>query len=38
MAKGLGKGLNAIFTDVGKEETVQEIKLEGTASQSLPAS
>ncbi len=27
MAKGLGKGLNAIFTDVGKEETVQEIKL-----------
>jgi ParB family chromosome partitioning protein len=29
MAKGLGKGLNAFFTnvDVGKEETVQEIKL-----------
>ena len=27
MAKGLGKGLNAFFSDVGKEETVQEIKL-----------
>jgi len=27
MAKGLGKGLNAFFTDVGKEEFVQEIKL-----------
>ena len=27
MAKGLGKGLNAFFTDVGKEELVQEIKL-----------
>ncbi|MDN3017830.1 ParB/RepB/Spo0J family partition protein [Paenibacillus sp. BSR1-1] len=27
MAKGLGKGLNAFFADVGKEETVQEIKL-----------
>jgi ParB family chromosome partitioning protein len=29
MAKGLGKGLNAFFTniDVGKEETVQEIKV-----------
>ncbi|EKN69927.1 parB-like partition protein [Neobacillus bataviensis LMG 21833] len=27
MAKGLGKGLNAFFGDVSKEETVQEIKL-----------
>jgi ParB family chromosome partitioning protein len=27
MAKGLGKGLNAFFNDVSKEETVQEIKL-----------
>ncbi|MEH7353324.1 ParB/RepB/Spo0J family partition protein [Neobacillus drentensis] len=27
MAKGLGKGLNAFFSDVSKEETVQEIKL-----------
>ncbi|WP_040206678.1 ParB/RepB/Spo0J family partition protein [Neobacillus jeddahensis] len=27
MAKGLGKGLNAFFSEVGKEETVQEIKL-----------
>jgi ParB family transcriptional regulator, chromosome partitioning protein len=27
MAKGLGKGLNAFFQDVGKEETVQEINL-----------
>lgn len=27
MAKGLGKGLNAFFSDVGKEESVQEIKL-----------
>ncbi|MEH7334588.1 ParB/RepB/Spo0J family partition protein [Neobacillus drentensis] len=27
MAKGLGKGLNAFFADVSKEETVQEIKL-----------
>jgi ParB family chromosome partitioning protein len=27
MAKGLGKGLNAFFTEVGKEETIQEIKL-----------
>jgi ParB family chromosome partitioning protein len=28
MAKGLGKGLNAFFQDVGKEETVQEINLQ----------
>jgi ParB family transcriptional regulator, chromosome partitioning protein len=28
MAKGLGKGLNAFFSEVNKEETVQEIKLE----------
>jgi ParB family chromosome partitioning protein len=27
MAKGLGKGLNAFFNEVSKEETVQEIKL-----------
>jgi ParB family transcriptional regulator, chromosome partitioning protein len=27
MAKGLGKGLNAFFSDVGSEESVQEIKL-----------
>ena len=27
MAKGLGKGLNAFFTEADKEETVQEIKL-----------
>jgi ParB family transcriptional regulator, chromosome partitioning protein len=27
MAKALGKGLNAFFKDVGKEETVQEINL-----------
>ena len=27
MAKGLGKGLNAFFSDVGQEESVQEIKL-----------
>ncbi len=27
MAKGLGKGLNAFFSDASKEETVQEIKL-----------
>lgn len=27
MAKGLGKGLNAFFADVSKEEVVQEIKL-----------
>lgn len=27
MAKGLGKGLNAFFNDVSKEETVQEIKI-----------
>ena len=27
MAKGLGKGLNAFFNEVDKEETVQEIKL-----------
>jgi ParB family chromosome partitioning protein len=27
MAKGLGKGLNAFFADVDKEEVVQEIKL-----------
>jgi ParB family transcriptional regulator, chromosome partitioning protein len=27
MAKGLGKGLNAFFSDEGKEESVQEIKL-----------
>jgi ParB family transcriptional regulator, chromosome partitioning protein len=28
MAKGLGKGLNAFFKDVGTEETVQEINLQ----------
>ena len=30
MAKGLGKGLNAIFTNVeiGKEEVIQEIKFQ----------
>jgi ParB family chromosome partitioning protein len=27
MAKGLGKGLNAFFADVDKEEVIQEIKL-----------
>ncbi|WP_066071988.1 ParB/RepB/Spo0J family partition protein [Neobacillus soli] len=27
MAKGLGKGLNAFFNEVGKEETVQEVKI-----------
>jgi len=27
MAKGLGKGLNAFFNEVSKEETIQEIKL-----------